>query len=41
MVQMVEELGPAGMSSDESEVDEKTEKNNLQNKEANLVSQGV
>ena len=26
MVQMVEELGPAGMSSDESEVDEKIEK---------------
>ena len=26
MVQMVEELGPAGMSSDESEVDKKTEK---------------
>jgi hypothetical protein len=26
MVQMVEKLGPAGMSSDESEVDEKTEK---------------
>jgi hypothetical protein len=31
MAQMVEKLGPAGMSSDESEVDEKTKKNNLQN----------
>lgn len=28
--EMVEELGPAGMSSDESEVDAKTKKNNLQ-----------